>query len=555
MTFLKKIRHERGMALIIALVLTLMLTIVGLGIIKSANDELSIAGNEMHEMTTFYTAEAGLEKSMALIQNYYEDYDRPPDTLPAETLQVNEIIVFYESFKGDTSTSTISKGSMAGLMGLTQPFIISATAIDSANNSTITLQETFEVGLVPIFQFSVFYDEDLEIAPGPSMLLLGRVHSNGDLYIQSENSLHIDSYMTAHGDIYHGRKPGSGLSDANGDVDIMSLDGSYYSMKDGSDWLDSEDSYWFDSSVARWGGRVQDASYGQESLNLPLEDESNPHAIIERDTANGGNPDSFENEAELKIVEGTALWYNGSSWIDVTTDLETAGILQETTFRDRREGEDVTVYDIDLNAFSTSSYFPSNGIVWTADDRSGYRATRLYNADEVESDIGFTLASENPVYTQGDVNSVDKKPMAIITDALTILSNNWDDANATLSTSDRQATDTETNFAYITGNRETGGSYYNGGLENLPHFLETWSGDTLTYTGSMICLWQSQVSTSWPTEYSPPYRDWSFDNDLTDPDKMPPGTPCVRTFIRMGWHQENVGYVFTEEMLSETVTD
>jgi hypothetical protein len=85
---------------------------------------------------------------------------------------------------------------------------------------------------------------------------------------------------------------------------------------------------------------------------------------------------------------------------------------------------------------------------------------------------------------------------------------------------------------------------YNGGLENLPRYLEVWSGVTFNWTGSAVNLWNSlQATGNWSgTYYTPPDRNWSYDTDLDDPNKLPPETPSVRVFQRTGWKQEYVGY-------------
>lgn len=538
---------QKGIALFIALMLTLMISIIGIGIIKSSNDEVSIAGNELNEMKTFYAAQAGLDKATAVIQTQYEATGLPPSPMPSDSLLVNGTRVTYTTVKEDTVQEVLTKGSLAGLNALVTPYTVTSTAIDAVHNSSISLQETYEVALVPIFQFSVFYQNDLEIAPGATMSLIGRVHSNRNVYVQSDNTININSYFTAYGDIYHGRKPGSGQSTGTGSVNIMGIDGSYHSMSQGSDWLDANDSYWFDTASTRWGGRVQDSAFGQEKLNLPISNPDSVHHIIDRASYGGGNSDSYENKATFKIMDGVALYYNGSSWVDVTSSLTTSGALKTTTFYDKREAKNAIVYDLDMSKFKTSAYFPSNGIMYTADNRTGLRGTRIYNA----TDIGhpLTLASENPVYTKGNVNgdTLNHQPMAIIADALTILSGNWSDDSTKTKASDktkRAATATTTNFSYITGNKETGSGNYNGGLENLPRFLEDWSSIVFTYRGSIINLWLSnKTSGLWGgSYYSPPNRNWAFDNNLTDPNKLPPGTPTVRTFIRTGWRQQQVGY-------------
>jgi Tfp pilus assembly protein PilX len=543
------IRNNKGIALFIALMLTLMLSIIGLGIIKSSNDEVSIAGNELNEMKSFYVAEAGLDKVTSLIQSQYDTNELPPTIAPAETTSIDGIALAYSTDPQASAQRTLTKGTLAGLQAFVRPYKISSTAYDSAHNTSVVLEEWFEVASVPIFQFAVFYDNDLEIAPGANMTVSGRVHSNGNLYLQADAgvSLSFDSYITAYGDILHGRKPGSGMTTANGDVLVKNLAGAYQTMKQGTGWLDAADSYWYDSAAARWGGRVQDEAFGQERLTLPLENPNDPHTLIDRYNLGGGtyNNSSMELDAGLKIVDGVALYNSGGTWVNVTSALTTCGALKTTTFYDIRETQNVTVYDIDVSKLSTSGYFPSNGILYTADNGSGLRGTRLYNATSVGAP--FTLASENPVYTKGNINTTSKQPMAIICDALTILSGNWSDATTYTMNSDktkRVPTNTTCNFSYITGNKNSAGGVYSGGLENLPRFLEHWTGKTLTYRGSMINMWLSEKTTGiWSgTYYSPPTRDWQFDTDLNNIANLPPGTPTVRAFIRWGWKQTNIGY-------------
>jgi hypothetical protein len=63
------------------------------------------------------------------------------------------------------------------------------------------------VEATPIFQFAVFYTDDLEIFPGANMRLGGRVHTNADMYMGSNGTLTVDSnYCRAIGGIYRNRK-------------------------------------------------------------------------------------------------------------------------------------------------------------------------------------------------------------------------------------------------------------------------------------------------------------------------------------------------------------
>ena len=55
----------------------------------------------------------------------------------------------------------------------------------------------------------------------------------------------------------------------------------------------------------------------------------------------------------------------------------------------------------------------------------------------------------------------------------------------------------------------------------------------------MVCLFHSEIATgNWKyggKVYSAPRRDWAFDVNFLDPNKLPPATPEVRTIIRGKW--------------------
>ncbi len=538
MKIIRKIRNSQGSVTFIAVMMMVMLTMIGVAAVKLANDEINIAGNQMNETLAFYAAESGLEKASAAIQTYYEENGGPPTTFPAGNEQLTDATSAYVAgVDGAAEMRKLSQGSLAGLNGLVQTYTIKSIGTSLIDAGQVTLTQSFEVALVPLFQFAVFYENDLEIAPGPDMILNGRVHTNSNLWLQAGSNLYIDSYVTAAGDILHGRKGAGGVS--TGDVFIKDNSGTYQNMKnDDNSFLSSASANWYDSASARWGGKVQDAAFGQEALNLPLTNEGDPHKLIERAS---GNADSYENVAEMKIIDGSVQVKIGAVWTTVNAFLP-AGAVTSTTFYDGREGNNVNATEIDVAKLSSSSYFPSNGVIYFSDSRSGFNASRLVNGAAIGKPLSFY--SENPIYVQGDFNSINKQPASIAGDAVTFLSNSWDDAFSTLDKNQRKATKTTVNAAIMTGNTNTTSTDYNGGLENLPRFLEEWSGIDFTYSGSFVNLWNSlQATGTWgDSYYSPPNRVWSYDTDFDDPSKLPPMSPTIQIFQRTGWNQENVGY-------------
>jgi hypothetical protein len=537
---LNRLKNEDGFTLLIFLSLLLMLTMIGIAAVMTSTTDVNIAGNDLRTINTFYAAEAGLEKAVAQIRNHYQSGGvGPPNPLPSESFDLGNITVnYYTTDNGPAAQETLTVGAYQGLYALVKSFTIVSEATDQVNRTATRVEAEVKDALVPIFQFAVFYEQDLEILPGPDMTLGGRVHSNHNLYLGARSSLKVDSWTTAAGDIYHGRKDDP-WDDMNGDVAIKDRFGGYQSMQNGDGtWLDSSDPDWVSESLNRWGGKVEDASHGITELNLPVVVSGDPIDMIKR--ADGGNTDSYEHKAGLKMVDGQVLYKNSSdNWVDVTADFIADSIITTGSFYNNREYKWVTSYDIDIDKLNTSGYFPLNGILYASRDQvlGTQHAIRLVDGEELAAPL--TVVTDNPMYTVGDYNSVNKKAAALFTDALTILSNNWNDANSNLDLDHRVANDTEVNAAFLTGNTETSLSNYNGGLENLPRFLEKWSGKTFEYRGSMVDLWFSEQATgAWHygnPQYTAPNRDWAFDLMFLDPNNLPPGVPQINTVLKVSW--------------------
>lgn len=186
---------------------------------------------------------------------------------------------------------------------------------------------------------------------------------------------------------------------------------------------------------------------------------------------------------------------------------------------------------------------------------------------------GFTIASENPVYVQGNYNSSAADPFwgtannptptqtphsaaAIIADTVTVLSNSWSDVNSLTSPT-------------VPGNRSVGASAYyrmavsggknipfpspgwansagindfgtDGGLHNFLRYLESW-GNPLNYDGSLVSMYYSEYNTGTfkccTTVYTPPTRNYYFDVLFLNPANLPPATPEFQDINTLSYHE------------------
>lgn len=269
------------------------------------------------------------------------------------------------------------------------------------------------------------------------------------------------------------------------------------------------------------------------------------------------------------------------------------------TIYDRRWEKNVDMYSLDVGVLreaihgtgtgfsnydeaSTTESSPGdwNGIVYvemsnpsvSQGDTSRAPAVRLHNGKKVPNrkDVdtggvdGFTVATNGALYVQGHFNAdgsvssasatqpdSGESPAAIMADAINVLSNAWDDADAALGLSDagRHAAATEVSAAFLTGNVPSdpnlsgSNTAYSGGVENFPRFLEKWTGTDLAYRGSMVALFESEVAKGrWGKSnvYNPPNRNWGFNTLFgSGSRRFPPGTPNIRSYRRVDYHELN----------------
>ena len=187
------------------------------------------------------------------------------------------------------------------------------------------------------------------------------------------------------------------------------------------------------------------------------------------------------------------------------------------------------------------------------------RALKLTNGDLGNIVApGLTIASENPVYVQGNWNANGAGfgdphvATAVIADAVTLLSNNWNDRISFIEAHDldnRNATTTWYRLAIIGGKglsftRIAGAAAdfgTDGGAHNFLRYIEDWSGQTLNYRGAIASMFFSRQGVGTykccADVYSPPTRAYNFDTDFLTPALLPPRTPMFRDVNTTGFAQ------------------
>ncbi len=476
----------------------------------------------------------------------------------------------------------------AGLYGWTNNYVIVSNVRQTANtiytNITSTCQLTTDLALVPVFQFAIFYNGLMEFTWCAPMTNNGRVHANGNIYTGTFKPLVFNSMVTCHGTVSSPAWDGHSTSDYS----VATMYNAGYS----TNWQDlvlpiGTTNVHALIEMPPPGGFTNQSLAQQAYANvadLVLLVSNSTVTLTLRSSTN-----------DLQATNITAYYFPTNSsptnYVQVTTNFPWLTITN--TFTDQRESDLVKVTDINVTNLDTwlatnatvKVKFPSTAGVYTigkvpnlmyaADNRSftsgQLTAVRLKNAQIIPTNMvsiagnnqpsGFTVATPNPLYVWGNyncpsssalntTNTTQVYPASLVSDALTILSTNWQDShsNDTLGNSGggvRTATSTTVNAAILTGIVPSTGSSsttFSGGAMNLPRLLEDWGNGgavTLTLNTSIVNLFNSTYATNQfqnpGVYYYAPTRQFSFDMNFLNYTKQPPGTPMLGYVIRLKW--------------------
>jgi hypothetical protein len=197
------------------------------------------------------------------------------------------------------------------------------------------------------------------------------------------------------------------------------------------------------------------------------------------------------------------------------------------------------------------------------------RAVKLVRGTTIAPTImGLTVVTENPVYVQGDWNASGgwtnpHAATAILADAVTLLSNAWDDRNSFLNPYDsttsigggrKRSTNSWYRFAVLAGKSpffplpsgQPADFGSDGGVHNFLRMLEgSVTSDVVNYQGAMANMFYNRQAVgtykisngSWSVYGVPSLRAYQFDQDFLQPTLLPPLTPMFRDMDATGFSQ------------------
>ena len=608
---LKLTRQEQGSTMLVYLFVLSAMAAVSIAALQTITLNLETAQAHKKGKTAFYSTEVGLDLAVNSIINDFEDlipYTESADDPAADSdgyISVSNYRNYAVKYKITNPLEPFLYQTVVGntiIYHYAHTYEIEAEATSLKDSSKEIVNEKIRILETPLVQYFIFYGQsgnsaDMELFPGPDMNTWGRIHSNGDIYIGASsagNHIYLRNYdeddnlsphsMTAAGNIYtYAKNSGTSYADTV-QVKTVNTGTTFSPYETLADMTASNEA----TEEARFNDFVL---VNEEPYTTPTKE------LFER----GGFYEQRAEDPGKSTVDGMTIIGTGGlgagnievyvsrpSYTDVT-DLVLAGessagnavadlpmpMIRETLagFADCREdGRDVDTTDIDLYALGLwyEAYLEDQGLELAGDGMLIYtsrspdssftnsgselQAIRVISIDSTSSpqlSDETTLATDNPLYIHGDFNTIDTKGVALISDAVNILSNILTTKPCGISWSNLYnnygASTTTVNAALFAGHvpTSTDGSTYSGGVHTYPRLHEDWTQRTwnptrtLNINGSFINLWDSeQAKGEWCIGgdcYSGPTRNWGWDVRFQDPDFWPPFIPSIFSVERVGF--------------------
>jgi hypothetical protein len=356
----KAMNGESGAAMALAIIMVAILAVISLTALAFSSSEARLAGSDLQRTQTFYATASSLEIMTNSFADLYRKKMRPT---PADLATIastqptalsSEGFTFVQTLTEDTNKLTemqtkqglpgniyprvnIPEGPFAGLYSTIVPYKISSTGTYKTGTQ-IKLEREFNNYLIPIFQFGLFSNEDLEISPGVQMTFNGRIHSNQNIFALA--NIKFMNRVTTAGEFVRDASPSGIANTLNGNANVyIQVNGINIQINQGSvissgttvggpNFVGSTagnrgyfpgrpngvaNSAWDTNSIlgangtsGRFGGQILTGSTGATQLKLPLQLGGNsPAELIKRALSTDDeiiSTSRYHNKAQVRVL-------------------------------------------------------------------------------------------------------------------------------------------------------------------------------------------------------------------------------------------------------------
>jgi hypothetical protein len=494
--------------------------------------EQRMAKGSKDAQSGFNAAEAALNIRAEEVRTLFRDWSRPSGTSPASTdacegenLGTGDFICRDYDFStghhaisyvteeaGNPFSTILPPGEIfEGLTAQEYRYTVRSIGRNKTNHNEAILDLAFFSRLVPLFQFAIFFQDDLEIFNGATFTVDGRVHTNGNLYLapQTGGQTNLTGQVTVAKKLYRGQKSQADCSGYTGSaavsdtpnksspnyVTLPSCSGSRVEITDVANWQRN-------LLVNKGTVKVPDVSVIDSFSSNEYWQQADLRLVLRLDSS--GNPATTNSVTGVEVVgtnganiaAATAALHNASCTGLITSgassfSVGTRGPADSSKLRLFREYQSSPVtndfqrtFEVDMGGLlNCLQRYPTildgkllddttqNGLVFffaidgplSSSAQNNY-SVRIRNGAQLQSTIaganvvrGLTVVSDQGLVVWGNYNSTGWIPAAFLTDTVWLLSNAWTDASSlVLDTFSRAGSATTVYAAVLTGIRRTG---------------------------------------------------------------------------------------------------
>ena len=410
------------------------------------------------------------------------------------------------------------------------------------NPITLKIGRTFAVSDASIYQFSILYQNELECNPATAMEVAGQVMCNSDIYVGGT----VGSIVNFLDKVHY-------VSTFNG-MDYVTLETQLRTSMSlnpsgGVPLTPPTFTLGYNSALNRmtaaenFVGGVNAATAVDQFPSAYASTEDVYRALIEPPPAAPEHPAISERRMYNRALrptanKGSGLFINitgagatvsytdlGSSNVTDVTSIFNNAITPRQPMVDPRENQndptkgakqvtDINVGTLIAQIAGSSLYPHFNGIIYIQENLPAQTAIRLKNCASLypNNDNGITFVTNTGMYIQGNYNTTNRHnsgsvntqgagtdtiPSALMADAITVLSSNWDDARSSDPLASRFANaDSIICAALVTGNvgsiPTADPVVKSGGVQNLIRLVENWGNNQTLFFGTLAQLFRSK---------------------------------------------------------------
>ncbi|MCB9497601.1 MAG: hypothetical protein H6686_12005 [Fibrobacteria bacterium] len=441
--------HRMGVVLGLVVMIGVIVLIVGVAMVTQTQGLLLGSVDSKQRIKARIAAEtqatlqiaSAMEKAALLYGNEMTLPSTPLAALPTEDGLKGESSVEQTGMTGgQLAQEPITSGPFKGFTGLKLSYLVHATGY-APGGAKSKVDVEMRIYQIPIFQFGVFYQGNLEITPGPSMNVMGPVHTNGSAFFRSPTTgadlaLEFQGPITATGSIYQWASAGSIK------YRVLPIDPSVLFQPSLASSITPLTDATSPPELDGW----RNIQWGVDSLKLPIET-SDPRQILM--PGSPSDPAGMSRQKFANKASSASRWINPGNGSGRPSWITGSWANTHRVFWDRREQAWVRYWNFDVAALIASGnrdsvFYIADTFDHGADHGLAHKQTitafRIINASRLPRNM--TIATPNPVYIMGDFNtqptpgcydrSLGSPPPSgdycnalIASDAITLLSPKW----------------------------------------------------------------------------------------------------------------------------------